>query len=79
VPDGASGASAVLSNGSSVPLTVAANMYFADFSRAGALPTQISWTSEDGQHQVADTHLPQGVATEDCVAPPHAEAARAAN
>jgi hypothetical protein len=70
LPDGVRNVAMVLSNGATVPLSVEGNTYIADVSRSSALPTEIEWDSAGGQHHVASTHVPSGVAKEDCVAPP---------
>jgi hypothetical protein len=70
LPDGVQTAVTVLSNGEQSPLNVEGNVYVADFARTGPLPETIQWTDAEGKQHSASTHLPSGVATEDCEAPP---------
>lgn len=74
LPDGTQNPKAILSNGATTPLRVEGNTYIADFARSGALPTAIAWESSDGRQHTAATHVPPGVASEDCVAPPSSNA-----
>jgi hypothetical protein len=69
LPEEATDARAVLSDGAGVPLTVTAGTYVADFPRTGPLPSSIEWSAAGRRHE-APTHIPAGVATEDCVSPP---------
>ncbi len=70
LPEGVTDPSVVLSSGISVPLSLEGNTYVADFPRSGPLPTEIKWTSADGQQHTASAHVPSSAATERCGAPP---------
>jgi hypothetical protein len=70
LPQGVTDPVAVLSDGSAVPLALEGDTYLADFPRRGPLPTEIGWTTADGNAKAAPTQVPTSAATEDCAAPP---------
>lgn len=75
LPDGASDASVILSNGTRKQLSVARNAYIAQFSRTDPLPEAIRWNSPAGSHSVRSA-VPSDAATIDCVTPADVESGK---
>lgn len=66
LPDGASGAAFVLSDGSRVSVQIPGGAYLMDFSRTGQLPLEFDWQGSDGLRHRVTPLLPPDAASAPC-------------